>query len=80
MSEKKPRKPALTHRAMMNLLAVSSMAQADAESMDGNSPNDTQHASELMAGCEWIRRLASYWAASRGVAWPTEYKPKGGGR
>lgn len=76
------RKPALTHRAMMDLLAVTSMARADADVMCSGTRNEKKRAREIYRGCHWISRLAAHWADAHGVDWPTNYKPrtKGGGR
>ena len=69
------RKPRLTHKTMINLLTVRSMAMADADSMDGNTPQEAEHATKLRDGCEYIGKLAAWWAHSHGVDWPTEYQP-----
>lgn len=55
------RKPPLTRKAISRLLSVASMAQADADAMDGGTPQEREHQKELNEGCEYIRQLARWW-------------------
>lgn len=68
----KTRKPALTRRALCNMLSVASMAQADADLMDGATKQEREHRAELCAGCDYIRKLAHWWADHHDGKWPTE--------
>lgn len=69
MKPPKTRKPPLTRKAISRMLAVASLAQADADMMD--TPQERERQREINEGCEYIQRIAGWWADHHGGKWPS---------
>ncbi len=61
-----PRKPALTEKRIVALLGATDMAQADMDADDGDHPSRQ----EIKEAYDFVRELASWWAAKHGGRWP----------